>query len=504
MQERIIKTDKNKGLGLLQKLFLILVFLAGFAIRVYDLQDPPLDFHAVRQLRSALISRSVYYQLDKTLDPDLRQKALVTASLEEYEPPIFEQIVGLTYFLIGSEKLWVSRIYLALFWSIGGWFLYLLLRRTASFYAALCSLAVYFSLPFSVIASRSFQPEPWMVMWILIAAYSILRWSETRSWKWAVIAGLTGGMAVLVKAVAILFVAGMVAFTSFLSIGIKKFFRSAQFWVLTLLTLAPASIYLLSLQQGRSSSFLSFWIGSLSWLILEPEFYADWLAMIKTLSGLSLLAAAVIGAFLSQKDLRPILLGGWFGYVLYGLIFPYQYTTHEYYHLPLVALLALSLGPVFESILQKLSGQIWVWKAGVAGVILFSSFYSLYVSRSILYADNYEFEPYSWELVGESIPQESNFIALTSDYGMRLRYYGWRIGASWPSGADLNLKALGSSEEYNFQAYFDELTQGKDYFLVTALSEFDSQQDLKDFLYEHFPVYKEGNGFILFNLQNDD
>ena len=500
MQERKIGTEKINNSGLWQKVLLALVFLAGFAIRIYDLQDPPLDFHAVRQLRSALISRGVYYQLDKSLDPDLRQLAIDTATLEEYEPPIFEQIVGFTYLLIGSEKLWVSRIYLAMFWTIGGWFLYLLLRRSASFTAALCSLAVYFYLPFSVIASRSFQPEPWMVMWILIAAYSILRWSETRSWKWAVIAGLTGGMAVLVKAVAILFLAGMVAFTSFMSIGLKKFFRSAQFWVLTLLTLAPAAIYLLSLQQGRSSSFLSFWIGSLSWLILEPEFYADWLAMIKTLSGLSLLAAAVMGAFISQKDLRPVLLGGWAGYVLYGLVFPYQYTTHEYYHLPLVALLALSLGPVFDAVFRKLSEQVWVWKAGVAGVILFSSFYSLYVSRSILYASDYAFEPYSWQLVGESIPADSNFIALTADYGMRLRYYGWRIGASWPSGADFNLKALGSTEEYNFQAYFDELTLGKDYFLVTALSEFDSQQDLKTYLYDNYALFAEGNGFLVFDL----
>ena len=190
---------------------------------------------------------------------------------------------------------------------------------------------------------------------------------------------------------------------------------------------------MLSLQQGRSSEFLSFWIGSLSWLIFKPEFYADWLAMIKTLCGLSLLAAGVIGVFLSQKELKPVLLGAWAGYVLYGLIFPYQYLTHEYYHLPLVALLAVSLAPVFEAIMNNLSRQTWLWKVAVAGVILFASFYSLYVSRSILFANDYSFEPYSWQLVGEAIPEESNFIGLTADYGMRLRYYGWRIGEAGPA-----------------------------------------------------------------------
>ena len=44
MQERRIGTDQNKRLGGLQKVLLALVLLAGFAIRIYDLQDPPLDF----------------------------------------------------------------------------------------------------------------------------------------------------------------------------------------------------------------------------------------------------------------------------------------------------------------------------------------------------------------------------------------------------------------------------------------------------------------------------
>ena len=82
----------------------------GLGIRLYDLKDLPLDFHAVRQLRSALIARSVYYQINSKIDPALRQEALDTSNLEIYEPPILEEIVGLTYQVIGSEQLWISRI----------------------------------------------------------------------------------------------------------------------------------------------------------------------------------------------------------------------------------------------------------------------------------------------------------------------------------------------------------------------------------------------------------
>ena len=92
----------------IKTIVLFLVFAAGIGIRLYDLTDPPLDFHLARQLRSAVIARSVYYQLNTNLDPVLRQQAVNLAALEVYEPPILENIVGFTYFLMGAEYLWVS------------------------------------------------------------------------------------------------------------------------------------------------------------------------------------------------------------------------------------------------------------------------------------------------------------------------------------------------------------------------------------------------------------
>jgi len=108
---------------------LVIIFLLGVAIRLYDLKDPPLDFHGVRQLRSAVLARSVYYQIAPGISPELRQQAKDLAALEVYEPPIFENLVGFTYFIIGSEQLWVSRIFCALFWLSGGIALFLILSR---------------------------------------------------------------------------------------------------------------------------------------------------------------------------------------------------------------------------------------------------------------------------------------------------------------------------------------------------------------------------------------
>lgn len=481
---------------------LVLVFLLGFGIRLYDLTDPPLDFHPARQLRSALIARAVFYQLDTSADPLLRQQAVDLANLEVYEPPILEALVGFTDFLIGQEHFWVGRIYNALFWVIGGLALFALGRRYASFYAVLLALAFYFFLPFSVIASRSFQPDPWMVMWVLLFACVLYRWCERPSWKWALIGGALGGMAVLVKLVAVYFVGGMLAAVLLARLGLRLA-RDRQAWAMILLVLAPALIYYGLLNPQRSAGFFSFWTVSLSGLVLTTNFYADWLVMVNYLMGLTNFMAALLGVALASRLVKPLLMGAWAGYGLYGLMFPYQYVTHEYYHLPLVALTALSLLPLLDALLHRLAQQPWVWRVAAAGVFLFTAGYSLWVARSVLYAASYTLEPASWARVGAAIPEGHSFVALTADYGMRLRYYGWRnMSASWPSSGDLRLLSLRGDQLLNTQAYFDEVTAGKDYFLVTAFSELEAQPELKAILYDHYPLYAEGNGFVVFDLQH--
>ena len=497
-----ISTKLNRN-DLLKYVLLGLVFLLGFAIRIYDLKDPPLDFHPTRQLRSALISRAVYYELDPTADPAIRSLAKQLASLEVYEPPILESIVGATYAVIHSEKFWISRIYNAFFWCVGGLVLYALSKKHLSLGAILIGLAFYFFLPFSVIASRSFQPDPWMVMWILLSGLFIVKWSAEQSWKWAIVAGLVGGFAILVKSVAAFFVLGIYAAVILDKLGIKGIFKTLQPWVMAALAIVPTAVYYLLFNQGRSSDFFSFWFVSLSGLLLETEFYADWLAMVKGLMGLTTFALGIVGAIVASRRLKPFLIGSWVGYGLYGLIFPYQYTTHEYYHIALVPIVALSMMPIVDLILNQVKDQHWIWRAGVAGVVVFASFYGLWVSRSILFASNYQNEPVSWKRVGEAIPEDHSFIALTADYGMRLRYYGWRMmSASWPSNADLNLFSLAGNDPLEYESYFEEATTGKDYFVVTAFSELDSQPQLKEILYDDYPVFSEGNGFIIFDLMN--
>jgi hypothetical protein len=109
-----------------------LLLALGFLARLVVLKDAPLDFHGTRQLRSAIIARAVYLRLSPDASPVLRQEAMDLANLEIYEPPILEQIVGATYALVGSEQVWIARIYNALFWMLGGLAMFLIGKRSGN------------------------------------------------------------------------------------------------------------------------------------------------------------------------------------------------------------------------------------------------------------------------------------------------------------------------------------------------------------------------------------
>ena len=86
---------------------------------------------------------------------------------------------------------------------------------------------------------------------------------------------------------------------------------------------------------------------------------------------------------------------------------------------------------------------------------------------------------------------------------MRLRYYGWRVmSAAWPTTGDQNLSSLRGDEQMDTQEYFDEVTAGKDYFLVASLVDFEAQPELKEILTTRYPLFVDGNGFMVYDLQH--
>ena len=77
---------------------IILLFIAGFALRFVDFDDPPLDFHPARQMHSALMARGFFlkdngYIADQS--PEYNRDAMILGTLEAWiEPPIYEKLTA--------------------------------------------------------------------------------------------------------------------------------------------------------------------------------------------------------------------------------------------------------------------------------------------------------------------------------------------------------------------------------------------------------------------------
>ena len=330
----------------------------------------------------------------------------------------------------------------------------------------------------------------------VIGIYFLYRWSEDQNWKWAILAGIFLGFATFVKIVIAFFV-GAAAIALVLFTLKRDFWRSKQVWVMAALMIVPALLYYVLLNPGRSTEYFFSWTVALIKLISSTDFYTRWLAFLGSLFGLTVIFLSIAGTFLAAPRLRWLLISLWTGYLLYGLTLPFQMYTHSYYHIQLIPIVALGLAAALSPLLESAAAQSVPVRAGFIAVLVAVIGFQAWVARSVLIAEDFRNEPPFWREVGDAIPAGANVIGLTQDYGFRLMVYGWRKISLWPYSTQLGEVKNGGVD---FSGQFDELTAGRDYFLVTAGNQLDKQASLAKLL-AAYPVVVQGKGYVLYDLR---
>jgi hypothetical protein len=483
-----------------------LIFAAGLAIRLTDLTDPPLDFHPVRQLHSAIIARGMLAESGRGVFSDWeRQRAVEQGQAEAIiEPPILERLVGWTYIQTGAERLWVARLYSLLFWTAGGIAVWALGRRLGGTAGALVALLFYLFLPYGVFASRSFQPDPLMAALMAFSLWAFWRWLERPVLRRAILAGGLFGAAVLVKQVAVFPLLGGAAGLVLAGMGLKAAVRKPQAWLIAALAVLPVAAYnvyglLVSGALGGQYSlrfFPSLWV--------DPAFYIRWARQVdQTVGMLPFLAVLVGAAWAGTRHGRGLLAGLLAGYGLYGFLFAYHISTHDYYQVPLIPVVALGLAPVAEGLAGALRREGRRLVTGVAAVALLAGcLYSLYDTRAQLRRVDYRSEPEVWYQLAESLGFDGgSVIGLYDDYGVRLQYYGYITPQTWPTTGDVAMRA--EAGVHGFAADFREATAGKQFFVVTDFADLAKQPELAGQL-EQFPVLLEGDDYRVYDLRGAD
>ncbi|MBM3152402.1 MAG: glycosyltransferase family 39 protein [Chloroflexi bacterium] len=490
---------------LLRRICLAILFALAVGVRLMDLTDLPLDTNPTRQLHSALKARGMYMQ-DASGVPDWQRQVAVKQWERGgiIEPEILENLVAWTYRLTGPH-LWVARLYSILFWTLGGAALYALARRLTDFDGAILALAFYLFLPYGIIDSRSFQPDPLMVALLVGFLWAFERWGSLRNWRWALAAGLLGGLSILVKSTAVFFVAGA-WLGGILGLGqLKKTLRDGRFWLLNGLLALPAAaytIYGLFVVDYLGQQFSGRFIPS---LFLSLNYYINWEAQLDLVIGHVPLALGLVGLFfLLRGPLRGLAPGLWGGYLVFGLVFNYHISTHTYYQLPFIPVVALSLAPL-AGILTGSLLDLWKGSRWVHGALLVALAFSLLAvswdARRTLRRVDYRPQAEFWSAITAMVGNDALVVGITEDYGVRAAYWGWLDIGIWPSISDQAYHVLAGGSGSAFSDLFAEQVSGREYFLVTDFEEYEKQDELAAYLAANFPVFASGEGYIIYDLR---
>jgi 4-amino-4-deoxy-L-arabinose transferase-like glycosyltransferase len=509
----------------LRLLVLGFLFVAAFGLRLYGINQHPVQFGILRHYHGALLARGFYEWLLsgdlKTVPPD----GII-------EPPILELLASFAYLIFGGEHLWIPQLLSAVFWMVGGVFLYLIAKRIVSPNAAVFSVFFYLFVPYSVFASRIFMPDPLMVMLLVISVFTILKHHEQPSTRRLMVAATASSLAIFVKPGICLFQ----VFGAFVSLavyreGVRRSLVSPQFLVFAVLSILPTGLYYLygtflaGFLRGQTSQKV------VPQLVLETSFWKGWLLTVSGVLGYVALLGALFGVLLLRKGLpRVLMIGLWSGYFLFGLTFTSHIATHDYYSLQLIPVVALSLGPLADLIMNDLKqtvnnmGQL-DWR-GYGRIV----FLALCISVLVLSAvGNRQTSAYSttwmttqqdraasylatFREIGEVVNHSRRTLVLFGgsqsggpNYGFALMYHGRLLGETWPyptHQGDRQEEKRGISTEELFSRRYRK--HSPEYFVISrGWWVREETTSLRTFLTENFPVAAQGDTYVVFDLRRN-
>jgi 4-amino-4-deoxy-L-arabinose transferase-like glycosyltransferase len=389
------------------------IAVGGAVSRLPGLSVPPLDFHPTRQYRSAIIARG--YSLDLMRGPAAQRQiaARAAATMPPIEPPVMELGVARLYHAMGREDLAAARLVAVTAWTLGAVALAWLALQTLAPPGAVAAVAVMMFLPFGIAASRSFQPDPFMCALVVLSlAAAVHHLRRPRLHSGLLLMAAAGG-AVLVKAVAVFFLAAPIAVLIWSADGSPS--HKLRTAVLVALSLVPAAWYYTRLPLATA-------YGPFFQLLDQRQFWLDWSTMLSRVVTWPVLSVAAIGTLIAERPVRQMLVVSLIAYVAFGIVFTHHIHTHDYYSLPLIPIAAIGIG-AFVSGLARLTDRPSLAIAAASVVVslcVVSGSLSVVEAQSSTRQAALRAEADRLTRIGELVGHSERVISLEGAYGLPL------------------------------------------------------------------------------------
>jgi hypothetical protein len=450
-----------------EQILIGVLMTGGLLIRIPEIDQSVVRFHPTRHYRSAVLARACYYDHADGVPEWAKRVAHANREMQQAgELPVMEWLACASYLALGREDTTIPRAAAALIWVTGAIPLWLLTRRLASARAAPLAVSLFLFLPYGIEASRNFQPDPLMTVASLWAIHALIRHHDRRSPASLAGAATLIGVAGLIKPMSVFLTVPVALVTA----------GGARLLVLGLL--APVLYYGYGAVAGslvRDQMRTRF-----EPHIIATAFFWQGLArMVSRVETMPLFLLALVAPILAAERLSRMILAALFaGYAGFAIVFTYHMPTHDYYHLPYIAVVALGIAMLFARIAERPpAAVVYSLCAGIAVAGSVSVWPRLQNRDAATFARVYQ-------EIGKLAEHDVKALFLDTDYGYALMYHGKLSGDSWPNRDDLAAETFDGRPAIDAETRFDRdyASWGPTYFIVTDVASFNASSDLQRLL----------------------
>jgi hypothetical protein len=397
------------------KFFIPLVFVLGFVVRLYKIDNPIADWHSWRQADTSAVTRNFFKSGVNLLLPkyddlsDVSGKGLLNPNGYRFvEFPLFNLLHYLLAKAFPAQTLEFSgRMTSVLASLLSAWVIYKLTKRHTDQSTGLLAAGFFLFLPYNIYFSRVILPDPLMVTLYLLCLNFFDLWTKNQNLKLGVLTCIFGGLAVLVKPVAVFFLLPIAWY--FLRKSGLKILKNRWFWIFN----------------------LSFAIPYIFWRAWETRHPEGIPAGIWLLNGDHIRFKGAFFRWIFGERLAKMILGGWgtiafaAGLLESGFFWPwaaaaglYLFTfatgnvRHDYYQIPILPIVSILLG-IGTSVLWKsarTSLKVYVRRGLLVVSLAFALAFSWYDIRGNYQVNHWEIV-HAGQRVDEITPKDAVVVA---------------------------------------------------------------------------------------------
>ncbi len=491
---------------MLKKEFVILLFLilGALAVRLYHFDSPVIDWHSWRQVDTSSVSKNFVESGFNLLHPKFHDFSKGVSLLDNpnglrfVEFPFYNVLQAGFFSLFGKFTLEQWGRLVSIFSSLTAIvFLYLLVRKYLSIYAAFWSAFFYAFTPYSIYYSRALLPDPMMVMFMLGGFYFFDRAIEKGviTWKFFLLSILFTASAVLIKPFVFFFFIGFV-YLFFRQFGIG-FLKKKELWIFLICTAVPFIAWRVWMQQYPEGIPQSNWLFNGNNVRFKGAFlrwiFADRIAHL--LLGYFGLPFVILGVIGKIKKEGLLFLSFGVSSLIYINVIATGNVQHDYYQLLIFPTIAIFFG---KGVDLALRGSKEVFNRIVSVPTVFVCIALMLALGWYRVRDFYALQHYEVVRVGEIVdriaPKNAKIIA---PYGgdTTFLYYTKRNG--WPvvdrpfyefidMGAQYIVFVNPTKDDFNLQELFTPVETGINYAIFdltkptakgVAVLEFEEKRD---------------------------